>query len=146
MKESVVQKRESTSPVRTFENGRRIRQIRTSSPILNYNKRFDERGVDRGPVIDGYQTKVEDFEEPFQDTNTVYQQLDEYLYQQRHSNHKEGESVIGYTQQDQNDRFGFVADGGSYLESPVLRNGMDTGIRSFEQMTKRVLEHSRLSN
>lgn len=58
--------RESVSPGRMYETGRRIKTVRTSSPVLNYRKRFDDKGIDRGPVIEGYETKVEEFEEPFE--------------------------------------------------------------------------------
>lgn len=66
IRESQRRGRESISPCRTYEVGRRIKEVRTSSPLLNYKKRFDIKGIDRGPVIEGYETKVEEFEEPFE--------------------------------------------------------------------------------
>lgn len=66
IRESQRRGRESISPSRIYETGRRIKEVWTSSPLLNYRKRFDNRGIDRGPVIEGYETKIEEFEEPFE--------------------------------------------------------------------------------
>lgn len=125
VRESVIQQRESVSPSRTYEKGRRIKQIRTSSPILNYDKRFDRNGVDRGPVIEGYETKVEDFEEPLEDENTVYKRVNQYLEESRPSHKQEDHSVRESNLREREGILNPKIKEGSDTESQVIRSSQN---------------------
>ena len=72
--------RKTVRPSVSYETGRRLKEIRTHSPVINYQKSIVVNGIESSPVIERYETKIEKFHNPFEEKYIVDKNISHVLH------------------------------------------------------------------